>query len=86
MNPKNRLQALFVEAKEAMSRGDHQLAEGLYWRIIAILRCDEHSPVKLEMDVLEELATACEARGKREDAVLARHQIQHLRTERRRYA
>lgn len=86
MNPKNRLQSLFSEARDAMHRGDHQLAEGLYWRIMGILRCDAHAPVKLEMDVLEGLAAACEARGKRDDALLARHQIQSLKVEHRLYA
>ncbi len=81
MNPRNRLQALFTQARDAMHRGDYQTAEGLYWRIIGILRCDESTPVKVEMAVLEGLAAACEARGKSEDALLARHQIQSLRSE-----
>jgi hypothetical protein len=83
MNPKDRLQDLFIQAKEAMNRGDHQTAEGLYWRVIGMLRFDEQlsSSVDLQIYVLEELAKACEARGKRDDAKLARLQMQSLRTE-----
>lgn len=81
MNPKSPMQTLFVQARDAMSRGDYQIAEGLFWRLIAIVRCDEEAPVKIELEVLEGLAEACDARGKTEDAVLARYRIHTLRSE-----
>lgn len=64
-----------------MSRGEYQLAEGLFWRLVGILRCDEQAPLKMELEALEGLAQACDARGKTEDAVLARYRIHTLRSE-----
>lgn len=81
MNPKSRMHSLSIQARDAMNRGDYQLAEGLFWRLIGILRCDDQAPLKLEMEVLEGLAQACDARGKTEDAVLARYRMHTLKSE-----